>query len=114
MTKNLDLRPSIRSTWRDAIGPVLTDRRITNRQKQGWYGEKAKQQALSRSRTKMPDGVLVRCKCGETKAVAYFDYLYLTAPGFYCPACLEQQRLSRPVRMTKEERFNALIHDYLV
>lgn len=39
----------IKSTWRDAIGPKLTNRRITNRIKEGWYGPIEKLKLLSRS-----------------------------------------------------------------
>jgi hypothetical protein len=47
-----DFRVPIKSTWRDAIGVKLTDRRITNRTKQGWYGELAKLRLLARSADK--------------------------------------------------------------
>lgn len=109
---NLQQTP-IKSTWRDPIGPVLTDRRILNRQKQGWYGEHAKQQALACSKTLMPHGVIVRCSCGENRGIKHYTFKYLEKPGFYCPACLEQQRLTQPKRLSKEEKFNALIKDYL-
>ena len=45
-------RTPMRSTWRDPIGVALTDRRIVNRIKQGWYGEIAKLRQLARSANK--------------------------------------------------------------
>lgn len=42
-------RPSIRSTWRDAVGPPLTDKRIERYQLEGRYGDAAKQAAEERS-----------------------------------------------------------------
>ena len=42
----------IKSTWRDAIGIKLTDRRITNRIKQGWYGRIAQLKLEARSADK--------------------------------------------------------------
>lgn len=42
----------IKSTWRDAIGVKLTNRRITNRIKQGWYGRVEQLRLLARSADK--------------------------------------------------------------
>jgi len=42
----------IKSTWREAIGVPLTDRRITNRIKEGWYGLLPKLRLLARSSNK--------------------------------------------------------------
>jgi hypothetical protein len=54
MAKQLpsDFRVPIKSTWRDALGVPLTDRRITTRIKQGWYGELPKLRLLARSADK--------------------------------------------------------------
>lgn len=49
------MKPSdipIKSTWRDAIGVKLTNRRITNRIKEGWYGRIAQLQQLAKSSDK--------------------------------------------------------------
>lgn len=43
-----DLRPPIKSTWRDPIGKPITDRVILNRAKQGFYGEIERLRALAR------------------------------------------------------------------
>jgi phosphoglycerate dehydrogenase-like enzyme len=44
----------IKSTWRDALGVPLTDRRITKRIAEGWYGRIAQlhQQAKSADKAK--------------------------------------------------------------
>lgn len=42
----------IRSTWRDPIGAKLTDRRITKRIQQGWYGEIEKLKVLAKNGSK--------------------------------------------------------------
>lgn len=42
----------IKSTWRDAIGVKLTNRRITNRIKEGWYGRIEQLKLLARSADK--------------------------------------------------------------
>jgi len=36
----------IRSTWRDPVGPLLTDRRIAYWEKEGYYGAETKRRAL--------------------------------------------------------------------
>ena len=47
-----DYRVPIKSTWKDALGVPLTNRRITNRIKQGWYGRIAQLQLLARGSDK--------------------------------------------------------------
>lgn len=42
----------IKSTWHEAIGPRLTNRRITNRIKQGFYGRIEQLRLLARSTDK--------------------------------------------------------------
>ena len=102
----------IRSTWRDPIGKPLTDRRILNRMKEGWYGPEAKRVALLKERkTGLPEGVIARCQCGELRGVQYYSYSYLERHGFYCKTCLNQQRLLKPE--TKTERFNKIIAEYM-
>ena len=47
-----DFRVPIKSTWKDALGVPLTNRRITSRIKQGWYGLLPKLRLLSVSANK--------------------------------------------------------------
>lgn len=48
----IDYRVPIKSTWKDALGVPLTDRRITNRIRAGWYGRIAQLHLLARSANK--------------------------------------------------------------
>lgn len=104
----------IKSTWKDPIGHILTDRRILKRQKQGYYEKAEQERALNKGKQLLPHGMVARCKCGETRSLRFLKYAYLPCPGIYCPTCLEHHRLSRPKQLTKAEQFDILIKDYLV
>lgn len=95
--------PSARlpSTWRDPIGPLLTNRRIALRTREGWYGEAAKQAAQQRLKSDQLRryGIVMRCACGRSDA-SYMAYSYLPQSGYYCPVCRELHRSK--VRRTVE------------
>lgn len=88
-------RPALKSTWQGPLGKKLTDRLITRRMKEGYYGEEAKKRALSKSKSKghSTNGFIDRCFCGEIKDVRWCAYKYLETPGFFCPSCLNILRL---------------------
>lgn len=85
-------------SWRcdTAPGKPLTNGVITRRMKEGFYGETAKQAALSKTRA---TGFVDRCACGELKGVKFYAYKYLPAPAFHCPACLSRHREEHAVRV---------------
>lgn len=81
------------STWRDAIGEQLTNRRIALRQRQGFYGEAARVQAVSKLQDDQlkKRGIVMRCSCGRSDA-SYMAYSYLPKAAYYCPTCREVHR----------------------
>lgn len=107
----LDNQVPIKSTWRDAIGKKLTDRIITKRIKQGYYGYAAQQAALSKNPT---SDYINRCQfegCDETRGVKWLEFKYLPKPMF----CCEQHRLVLRQRAMKnaetERQFKRNISD---
>lgn len=98
----------IRSTWRDPIGVPLTNRRILNRTKEGWYGETAKLAALKKIKLSTPvkSGFVERCECGTQLGVSYLSFKYLPKPGFYCPACRLKHRALHDKDEEREKEFN--------
>lgn len=89
-----DFRTPIKSTWRDPIGSLLTNARITKWAKLGWYGEAAKRRALAKTakqkaqKSGSKSGFVDRCSCGSVENVRYLKFSYLPKPGFYCHVCL--------------------------
>src|SRR6266850_1302765 len=107
----------IRSTWKDAIGKTLTNRRIAKLMLEGHYGPVAREKQLKRGEFRATKGLIFRCACGSTKDVRYLRYAYLPKPDNYCPICLAQHRnekdreleLARRVRKTQ----NAVMKEYV-
>jgi hypothetical protein len=83
----------IRSTWRDATGPLLTNRRINARACEGWYGETAKVRALAKDASRTPTtGIVFRCTCGSANGLRFYRWSYLPKPGYYCSVCVASHR----------------------
>lgn len=76
MPVTMSLSVHIRSSWPTPVGPRLTDRRITELQREGWYG----------SGLKLPPKEDARpcCECESRVNTRYMDYSYLPKPGVYC------------------------------
>jgi hypothetical protein len=104
----LDHLVPIKSTWRLPIGKKLTDRLITERAKQGWYGTAAKERALSGLPVTATNGFIDRCEgqdglCGKMQGVKHFKYKYLPKPMFLCPSCLQIER-NRAIKQKDQQR----------
>lgn len=96
----MDPHTHLPSTWRTAIGPLLTNRRIRMREAQGFYGKAAQQRALLRITDKHEKlsraGVIFRCVgCDTTEGIKYLHWSYLPKAGWYCPRCLAVHRIER-------------------
>lgn len=104
-----DYRIPIKSTWRDPIGKPLTNRAITERMKQGWYGVTARFAALA----KTPKSDFVhRCEhegCGETLGVKHLSFKYLPKPMFLCP----RHRMAQRNIALKNKEVNKVFKDKL-
>ena len=97
----------IRSTWRtEGSGKALTNRRIAQYQREGWYGPAARERALKVSRTMRAHAVF-RCKCGVSEEVRFLTYSYLPQSGYYCPRCLAQYRRQRDLEKELKARYRA-------
>lgn len=98
----MDPRAHLPSTWRDAIGKPLTDRRIKFYQSQGRLG--------GGSIMTLPPVTGPRCcSCQGVSNVKRRDYSYLPKAGYWCELCLERERNSRDkdkelARLVKERR----------
>lgn len=83
----MDEHAYLPSTWRQAIGKRLTNRRIAEYQREGKYGTELKLPPLEHGRP------CVGCK---TKVnTRYFDYDYLPTAGVYCKNCRLRHRDAR-------------------
>lgn len=105
-TSHVPLRPA----WRDARGVPLTNRRITARAREGWYGKRAKELADAKASKRFKDAashVVHRCSCGSTEWVRFVKYDYLPAPGNYCRVCLAFARKSRDQEIELARRVKA-------
>lgn len=96
----------IRSTWRDPIGPMLTNRRIAQHIREGWYGEGRRRKQLEKDyqRAARTD-IVFRCPgCGTDKAVRFIRYSYMPKAGYWCNACREIHRSNaeRDAKLTRE------------
>jgi hypothetical protein len=114
----LDHRAPIKSTWRLPIGKKLTDRIITERAKQGWYGEAAKQRVLAGLPVHATNGLVDRCQgrdglCGELRGVRHFKYKYLPKPMFLCPSCLQIERNKAIKRVDSEKKFKRNLEEFI-
>lgn len=89
----MDPRCHLPSTWRDAIGAVLTNRKINEYTKIGYYGIQAKEKAQAKIATK--NGIIYRCGCGRMDGVRFLRYNYLPKPDWYCKACLAEYQKQR-------------------
>src|SRR5258705_10446368 len=56
----------IRSTWKDAIGKTLTNRRIAKLMLEGHYGPVARAKQLKRGESRTTKGLIFRCAWGST------------------------------------------------
>lgn len=87
------------STWKDAKGKLLTNRRIGELAAMGHYGKAAQQRQLlkidHRHQKQSEAGVIFRCACDETVGIKYLTWAYLPKPGWYCPRCLAAYREDR-------------------
>lgn len=94
----------IKSSWRDPIGHLLTNRRIAQRAREGYYGEAARVRELERS-AKRPVhcDMVFRCPCGSTD-VRYYRWSYLPKAGYYCEHCRAAYRgnVERETRLNRE------------
>lgn len=96
----------IRSTWKGETGKLLTNRKIAQYQREGWYGEAAKEMALKVSRV-LREHAVFRCKCGVSEEVRFLTYSYLPQSGYYCPRCLAQYRRQRDLEQELKRRVKA-------
>ena len=106
-TPTSESKVPIRSTWRtEGTGKRLTNRRIAQYQREGYYGEAAREKALKVSRTLRAHAVF-RCKCGVSEEVRFLTYSYLPQSGYYCPRCLAQYRRQRDLERELKARYRA-------
>jgi hypothetical protein len=106
----MNIQCRLLSTWRDPIGKPLTDRIITHRIKEGWYGEALKRQLLDKLPYGRTHGMVDRCGCGETKGVKWLTFKYLPKPGFYCAHCRVRERNLAIKNREQEKRFREKIN----
>lgn len=81
----------IPSTWRDPIGKLLTNRRINQLIREGYYGPTMK----------LPPPTRGKCLgCGGFSGTKYVTYNYLPSWGIWCPGCIDKIR--REIELEKE------------
>lgn len=112
----MDPRVHIRSTWREAIGPLLTNRRITMRMRQGWYEETAKQKSMANATP--THGIVYRCECGCKKEVRYVTFSYMPRRGYWCPRCIavhgKETKLARELAARVREQQQKLAESVFI
>jgi len=102
----------IRSTWKTETGKRLTNKRIAQYEREGWYGKARQEKALKVSRTIRAHAVF-RCKCGVNEEVRFLTYSYLPQSGYYCPRCLAQYRRQRDLEHELKVRVRtAMVEEY--
>ncbi len=103
----MNMNPSVHiaSTWRDPIGPMLTNARIRRYMLEGWYGPVVKAKA---ERSIAPSAIVNRCACG-TIATRYARFAYLPKAGFYCAKCIALYRTQRDAEKEKSRQLRERI-----
>jgi hypothetical protein len=100
----MDPRVHVRSTWRDPIGTLLTNRRILERMRQGWYGPQLQEKA--KARATLRTAYVFRCACGIAEDVRFLHYSYLPQAGWYCPRCLAKYRKENQQEKELKRRYH--------
>lgn len=96
----------IRSTWKTETGKPLTNRRIADYQRQGYYGKAMQEQTLRVTRH-LRESVVFRCECGVSEEVRFLRYAYLPKAGHYCPRCLAVYKRQRDLDAELNKRVRA-------
>lgn len=104
------------STWRDPIGPVLTNRAIIKRALEGWYGPVAKLRA-EKSKA-IVGGRVIKCQglCnGDNNAtMGFLKWSYLPKAGYYCATCTKAYRAMKEKETSLSQRLAARIREEYV
>ena len=105
MPITLDPSVHIGSGWRQPIGKLLTNRRILELQRQGFYGRRAQEIATASLVRRNKDGTASpqACACGEILGVKFYNYSYLGHAQHLCRKCLEVKRAEHD----RERQLNA-------
>lgn len=101
------------STWRMAIGKVLTNRRIRELELLGYYG---KERQLKANKHTLLDasGHVIKCGCGSAIGVQFRRWSYLPKAGHYCIKCCRYYRLEAQKRREEEREWREQLAKGLV
>lgn len=98
----MDTNARLPSTWRTGIGKKLTNRRIIELQREGFYGSGLKLPPLDAAKT------CIQCKSTVNTRKLPFDYL--PQPGqVYCKKCRLVHRERRDKEVEKSKRLKELV-----
>lgn len=97
---SLDPRIRLPSTWRTAIGPVLTNKRIAEYQREGRYGSNLVLPPLQTARP--------CCACNSTINTRYWSLDYLPKAGVWCNKCRSIHRAKRDKETEQLKRLKEL------
>lgn len=96
------------STWRDARGPLLTDRRIKHYVLLGRYGPEMQERARAVQQWIAKRRVLPQFKCigcGSQDGVRFYAYSYLSEHGNFCPTCIGIERKAHEYDLELKARY---------
>lgn len=94
----------IPSTWKDARGPLLTNRRIRHYEIAGRYGPEVQERAL-RVAAKLAARSITPCIACGSKGTRFYNYSYLAQHGYFCPVCIAIERKAHEADLELKRRY---------